>query len=219
MQHTILGVLVDSCTRKEAINRVQFLLSRGGSHYIVTPNPEIVILAHKSPDFCAILNNASLSLCDGTGLYLMGKIKGKNFPERICGSDFLYDLCEFAQENKYSVDLVGAQKHVQEKARQVLSKKFPHLNMISPGDITFVALGAPKQEIWMNKEWNKQNRKIMIGVGGAFDMIAGHTRRAPKLFRMSGLEWMWRLLLQPSRILRIWRAVVIFPLTVLWHDR
>jgi len=219
MRHTILGVQVDSCTRKEAIDHVQTLLSGGGSHYIVTPNPEIVILAHRSPFFRAILNNASLSLCDGMGLYLTGKLKGKRFPERICGSDFLYDLCEFAEKNEYSVELVGARKHVREKTQQVLSKKFPDLLIANPGDITFVALGAPKQEVWMAQEKSRQNRKVMIGVGGAFDMITGHTRRAPKIFRTIGLEWLWRLFLQPSRFLRIWKAVVVFPLAVIRYDR
>ncbi len=218
MRHTILGVQVDSYTRKEAIDHVQALLSSGGSHYIVTLNPEIVILAHRSPFFRAILNNASLSLCDGTGLYLTGKLKGKKFPERICGSDFLYDLCEFAEKNGYSVDFVGATGNIREKTQQVLSKRFPSLLIANPGDITFVALGAPKQEIWMAQEKSKQNRKIMIGVGGAFDMIAGNTRRAPKILRIIGLEWLWRLFLQPSRFLRIWNAVVIFPLAVIRHD-
>ena len=131
----------------------------------------------------------------------------------------MWELCKRAEKKNYHISLVGARENVRKNARDVLQQAFPQLIFSETPHITFVALGAPKQEFAIDTQRRMGAKGVYMGVGGAFDMIAGHTRRAPKLFRMSGLEWMWRLLLQPSRILRIWRAVVIFPLTVLWHDR
>lgn len=82
-------------------------------------------------------------------------------------------------------------------------------------DIVLVAYGAPKQEIWIAENKDALGAKLLVGVGGTFDMLSGRLKRAPGWVQSLNLEWLWRFLQQPSRIGRIWRAVVVFPLKVL----
>ena len=133
-----------------------------------------------------------------------------------------------------SVYLLGAKEGIAATAANLLQKSIPNLkiagtsskdpndpNVIydireSGADIVLVAYGPPKQEIWIAKNKEKTGAKILVGVGGTFDMIAGVLPRAPKLMRALHLEWLWRLILQPSRIGRIWSAVVVFPLKAIF---
>ena len=225
---TILGVRVDNYTPEEALHRAEQLIKKGGAHYIVTPNPEIVLRAHKDEDFKKVLNGSSLSLCDGTGLYFAAYFSRNRLRKRICGADFMEALCVRAQERGWSIALVGAKEPVREKVRAYLKMRYPQLRIIQreagnaqplAGDIVFVAFGAPKQERWM-AEYKKNFPHtfcLLMGVGGAFDMLSGVTPRAPRLLRAVGVEWLWRLMLEPRRARRIFGAVILFPLVCMFR--
>ena len=129
------------------------------------------------------------------------------------------DLCSLAEKNSYHVALAGASQEVRKRTQNVLQQAFPQLIFSDTPQVTFIALGAPKQEFVIDIERKRGSRGVYMGVGGAFDMISGYRRRAPSIMRKIGLEWLWRLTLQPSRISRIWQAIVVFPLTVLRYDR
>jgi N-acetylglucosaminyldiphosphoundecaprenol N-acetyl-beta-D-mannosaminyltransferase len=156
-------------------------------------------------------------------------------PERITGTDTLQALCssELRICPPERVFLLGAAPGIAEKAAEVLHKKNPHLQIVgtyagSPREeeeeeiirrineacptLLFVAYGAPAQDLWIARNLPKlRTVKVAMGVGGAFDFIAGKKKRAPAFLRKMGLEWLWRLLLEPRRFRRIWRAVVVFP--------
>ena len=219
MRHYILHTGVDAITREEALSRVDGFIASGKFHSIVTPNPEIVLRAYRDSTLRKIINDASLSLCDGTGLYLSGILRKKRFPERIRGVDFMWELCKRAEKKNYHISLVGARENVRKNARDVLQQAFPQLIFSETPHITFVALGAPKQEFAIDTQRRMGAKGVYMGVGGAFDMIAGLRPRAPAFVQKFGFEWLWRLMLQPSRIGRIWKATVVFPLIVLRHDR
>lgn len=157
------------------------------------------------------------------------------FPTLLHGSDFLYSFVEWADENKKSIFFLGAAPGVADKAAQFFRKEFPNLKVAGsssedPNDeailevknknpnLVIVAYGSPKQEFWMEKAASKLPRvEKFICVGGALDFWSGQIKRAPLLFRKLGLEWLWRLFLQPKkRFKRIWTAVVRFPLISLF---
>ena len=238
----ILDVKVDNVSREQAIARIDLMLRDGGQHIITTPNPEFVVAAQKDKDFMNILNRASLALPDGFGLILAAKFLGIPLKERIVGSDFVWDLAKLAAEKGHTVYLLGGKGSVVEHAAQELRMKNHELrivgydagpNLNSPTaplyslaiigrireacpDILLVAFGQIKQEKWIAKHLGDlRSVKIAIGVGGAFDFIAGRVRRAPLFLRLLGLEWFWRLLRQPWRLPRIYRAVIKFSYFIL----
>jgi N-acetylglucosaminyldiphosphoundecaprenol N-acetyl-beta-D-mannosaminyltransferase len=154
-------------------------------------------------------------------------------PERVTGSDLLFKIVNLSQQEKWRIFLLGAAPGVGKVAIERLNKKYPqaifagsfagtpaksHEDELcqlidkSGADILFVAYGSPAQEIWIHRNLEKLSSvKVAIGVGGAIDFAAGVARRAPVFLRKIGLEWLWRVLLQPSRIRRIWNATVRFP--------
>lgn len=205
MKKTILGVKIDDINMEEAISIVDGWLSKNGKHYIVTPNPEFLVTAEKNPQFKKILNEADLAIPDGIGLRL-GGVKNT-----VTGTDFMERLCKLASEKGYSVGLLGGKDGVADMAAINLLRKYPKLQIkcindsaprIPPADILFAAFGHPKQEYWINENLPKIPVKVAMGVGGAFDYISGKVPRAPIWMRDLGLEWLFRLIVQPWRIKR-----------------
>lgn len=230
MKVEILDIKIDNLTFYEAADRVRSLLSGKNGHFIVTPNPEMVLRAQKDSYFKDVLNSASLAIPDGIGLVLVSRFLNNKISKKVSGVDFMEEICRIAEKNGKTVFLLGAMDGVAAKAAENLQDKFPNLkiagyldgnfdlkscyrnvNDASP-DIVFVALGAPKQEKWIFENLNKMNSvKLAMGVGGAFDFISGKIKRAPLWMRKIGLEWLWRLILEPKRAKRILNAVIVFP--------
>ena len=232
MQHIdILGVKISKVTYESAIKMVEGFLVDGKKHYIVTPNPEFINLAQTDQEFCQILNQADLAIPDGVGLCV---------GTRVTGTDLMIKLCELAAEKGYSVFLLGGRNGVAKEAAKRLKERFANLNIVGtyegdpeevlaprpnvpladPSvaiDFLFVAYGAPKQEKWIAKNLPKIPVRVAMGVGGAFDFIAGKKRRAPLALRRLGLEWLWRLIQEPRRLPRILKATIRFPLLVFLH--
>lgn len=242
----ILDVKVDNVNRPEANAIILDLLKDKKQHLITTPNPEILLAAQKDQEFQNILNEACLALPDGFGLILASLLSGEILKERVCGSDFILDICAAAEKMKKSIFLLGAEEGIAAKAGAEINTKYPFLkisgtekgiklqvkscklkvdsakneellariNLAKP-DILFVAFGQVKQERWIAENLpNLPSVKIAMGVGGAFDFIAGIVPRAPIWMRQLGLEWLWRLIKEPRRFKRIFNAVVKFPLHV-----
>lgn len=213
MKKTILGVKIDDINMDQALETVKSWLSKGGpasprgeKHYIVTPNPEIIVAAQEDSKFKKVLNNADLSLPDGVGLKLSGRVK-----HIVNGTDFMEKLVERCSVWGFTTGFLGGRDKVAEKSAECLKKKYPKLKVSFTGeepgkipatDILFVAFGAPKQEYWIAANLDKIPVRVAMGVGGAFDFISGVIPRAPKWIRNLGFEWLFRLVIQPMRIKR-----------------
>ncbi len=231
---SILGVRVDAISRTAAREMAEAMLQNGFQHHIVTPNPEMILLAQKDAEFKRILNNSALALPDGAGICWAARKLGIEI-ERITGTDFLLDLAELAQKKSRKIALIGGEAGIAEAAAKELQKRYAGLQVkgFNPGridennvpsellnklknfasDMVMVALGAPGQEKFIAKLLPLvPSIKIAIGVGGALDYISGEKRRAPKWMRENSLEWLWRLIQEPRRLPRIWNAAVRFPL-------
>lgn len=159
------------------------------------------------------------------------------FPELIHGSDFMNDVVHYAATRRYSVFFLGGRHGAAEKTARYFTTRYPQLTVAgfsekNPSDealmevkksraqVLFVAYGAPKQEQWLAQNAKKMPQLIhAMAVGGSFDFYSGKVKRAPRFLRAVGLEWFWRLLMNPAqRLRRIWRAVVVFPLLTMVVD-
>jgi N-acetylglucosaminyldiphosphoundecaprenol N-acetyl-beta-D-mannosaminyltransferase len=228
VKNLVLGVGVSVATNEQVLEFItRGLEGNNEKFYVVTPNPEILVIANKNSDYKKALNNAKIASIDGVGVLLAGKIMGKELGQRFTGVDLLEALCERVSKRPITVGFLGAGPGVAELTSECLREKYPELKVIFTHggaadeatvgyinsemlknnskktiDLLFVAFGSPKQEQWIAKNLNKLPVKVAIGVGGSFDFISGRVKRAPRLFRNLGLEWLFRLLIQPWRIKR-----------------
>ncbi|MDR2501925.1 MAG: WecB/TagA/CpsF family glycosyltransferase [Oscillospiraceae bacterium] len=223
MRIDILGVGFDAVTPDEAIAAAAARLdgARPGTDYIVTPNPEIVEFCRRDADAADAISGAFLVLPDGIGIIYAAKILGRQLCRRVPGIDF---ACALLARGAYRVFLLGAKPGVAARAGQAVAARYPgvviagcrdgyfaddaevvaQINAAAP-DIVFVCLGAPKQEKWMAQNAPALNAKLLIGLGGALDVLSGDTRRAPRFMQRLGLEWLYRIVSQPRRIGRMAR--------------
>lgn len=218
----ILGVGFDSITLPQAVEKAVDLLERGGTHYVVTPNPELVQRAGKEPPFRDVLNGADLVLPDGVGITYAAKILGRPLAARVPGIDFAAALCGELAKSGRKLFLLGAKPGVAEQAAENLKKEHPGLTVCgvhdgyfkedgpvaaeiraAGADAVFVCLGFPRQEYWMAQHGGETGAALLVGLGGSLDVFAGQVKRAPKGFQKLGLEWLYRLITQPSRIGRM----------------
>ena len=241
MSKYILGVKIDDLSIPEIVDIVKIWLSKEAKHYIVTPNPEIVMMAQKDEELKKIINNADLAIPDGVGLKLALDI------ENISpGIDVLEELVKMAAENGFTTGFLGGKNEVAKKTAERLIKKYAKLKVVfaefggemnkqgkmlsdyrlpttrkdgrqKAVDILFVAFGPPKQEKWIANNLNKLNVKVAMGVGGSFDYLSGQIPRAPKLMRSLGFEWLFRLIIQPWRFKRQ-LALIKYVLLLLKYD-
>ena len=216
----LLGVGFSDASMKEVLEFiVTGLQNQSEKYYIVTPNPELLVIASKDDNYRKVLNSAKLALPDGIGVIVAGKIMGKPLKERIHGVDLVKSLCKEVSKQPITVGFLGAGPNIAELTAECLRKNYPGLKvgLVSEewteelknkkADILFVAFGSPKQEIWISENLERLPAKVVIGVGGAFDFISGKVRRAPLILRKTGLEWLFRLIIQPWRLKRQLRLV------------
>lgn len=211
----LLGVGFNNLTETEVLEYiVKNLQKQRKKYYIVTPNPELLVIANNDKDYKKVLNGAELALPDGIGIILGSQLLGKPLKQRITGVDFMEMLCKEVSKRPITVSFLGAGPNVAVKTSECLQKRYPGLNIgwvaqewseelkNKETDILFVAFGSPKQEIWISEHLNELPIKVAVGVGGAFDFVSGNVRRAPGFMRRLGLEWLFRLVIQPWRIKR-----------------
>ena len=228
-----MGVAVDNVTMDEAVAAAKDML-RGGTHYIVTPNSEIVYEAMRDAMLRDILNGADLVLPDGAGVVLGSKILGTPLKAKVAGVDFADRLLAVLAETGGKLFLLGSKPGVAEQAAAEMQRRHAGLCVCGTkdgyfsddreaidavnkagADVLFVCLGAPKQERFMDAYKNELNVRLMIGLGGSLDAFAGTVKRAPKWMIACNLEWFYRLLKQPSRLGRMMRLPKFLWATVL----
>lgn len=214
----VLDVGFDSLTMDEAVARGMELMAEKKAAYVVTPNPEIVMLAHGDADLSEALRRAALVLPDGIGIIKGAHILGTPLKEKIPGIDFAQRLFAKMAAGGQTLFLLGAKPGVAELAAAELKDRFPGLTVCGTNDgyfqddapvidkinaakpdLLLVCLGAPKQELWMHQNAPKLHVGLMAGLGGSLDVFAGLTERAPERWQKLGLEWLYRLLKEPSR--------------------
>lgn len=234
----ILGVPVDPVTLAETLTTVAGWIRAGGTHYIVTPNPEIVLMGDQ-PAVRAAIEGADLAVADGVGVVWAAKRLGHPVPERVAGSDLSEALLALGDREHYRFYFLGAKPGVAAEAARRSQEKHPGIIIAGARDgyftvadepavaaairaarpdLLLVGLGAPKQELWLARWSGECGAKVSLGIGGVIDVLAGLKVRPPIWVRRIGLEWLYYLVRQPSRAKRM-LALPRFVLTVLVKGR
>lgn len=228
---SIFGVKIDNINFEEASSNIEAYLEGNRLRAIYTPNPEIVMKAREDKEYVDLLNRGDMVTADGIGIVYAGKLNKKPLKGRVTGYDMSIKMLEIANEKAYSLYLLGGKDGVTKIASENILKDYPNikiagyhhgyfqgphtgdqetetsLNVIedinsSKPDIIFVGLGFPKQEKWIDINRDKIYGKIAIGNGGVMDILAGNMTRAPEIWQKIGMEWLYRLIKEPSRIKR-----------------
>ncbi len=218
MRVDILGVGFDNITMDQAVSEGVRLMDTAGPHYVATPNPEIVEICRTDMEARDAVNGADLVIPDGVGVIYGARLLGTPLKERLPGIEFAQRLMGQMAENGKSLYLLGAKPGVAEEAGRRLAGRYPGLRIAgthdgyfqedgpvaeairqSGADVVFVCLGAPKQEKWMARNGRAAGAKLLIGLGGCLDIFSGQVRRAPEIYQKLGLEWLHRLIKNPSR--------------------
>ncbi len=219
----IVGINIDNITSAEAIAKLDGFLEGKDAKLIFTPNSEILVDAVKDIQFTEILNKGDMVLPDGIGVVIASRFYNKPIKERVAGYDIMCSIIELANQKGKSIYILGGKEGIAEEAAEKLKKDYGNLRIaglhngyfddeeekriindiinLKP-DIVFVALGAPKQEKWIYRNRHIPAR-IIMGVGGSIDVIAGKVKRAPEFYQKAGLEWFYRLIKEPKRIFRV----------------
>lgn len=218
----ILGARVDCITTTETLDLVNRQIEEGReAAIIVASNPEKVYALRRFPALRLLYQKAAVVLPDGVGIVAAARVLYGLRIRRVAGADLMEQLLQEAGRKKYSVFLFGASESVNARVAELVASRYRGVRIAgrkcgycgarteasqivaeinaSGANILFVALGSPLQELWVAEHMNELRVAVIQCVGGSFDVIAGEVRRAPKLFRRVGCEWLFRLLSQPQR--------------------
>ena len=224
---------VDNLERKEILEKISCFLDGNNFRQIATVNPEFILEAQKDNEFRGILNSCDLNIADGSGIKFAFWRMGEKLKCRMAGIDLMQEILKIANEKKLKIFLAANSGGLSnwEETRDAILKKYPNLEIggtnldrdnlsYKPQPITynliFCNFGVPFQEKFLNSLKN-DTIGLAVGVGGSFDYLTGKLKRAPKWMQFFGVEWLWRLLLQPKRIKRIFNAVIIFPIRLIFQ--
>lgn len=227
----ILGVKVDNFSRQEILEKVEIFLLGNSFRQIATVNPEFILQAGEDAEFKNILNSCDLNIADGFGIKLAFWKYGKKLKCRMAGIDLMEEILRRASDKNLKIFLAANSRGLSgwELTRDAIHATYPSLiikgenldihnttYIIPDTNIVFCNFGAPNQEKFLNN-LKSDKIKLAMGVGGSFDYLTGKIPRAPKFMRQIGLEWLFRLFVQPNRWKRIWNAVIIFPIKVIFN--
>ncbi|WP_161898932.1 WecB/TagA/CpsF family glycosyltransferase [Candidatus Enterococcus leclercqii] len=226
----ISGLPVDNLTRQDIIDDLPAYLASDKKMIITSVNPQIAMQVEQYPEVRKYIQRATHRLPDGVGVVKMSKYLGGNIRERVTGIDVMDDCLHYADAHGCRIFLYGAKKEVVKKAAANIAADYPNLkvvgyidgytelsgdeittriNAVHP-DFLFVALGSPKQELFLEEQVDALNAKVYLDVGGTFDVLSGTVKRAPQFFIKLNLEWLYRSLKyrRPERLIQILQYMV-----------
>lgn len=220
--HTrVLSVKVCTLPKENIKKDLSSLLLTGHGFSIFTPNTQMLLSANKDGHLCKLLNSSSMNIPDGVGIRLAAKLSEGIDLAKISGIDLAEELLPIAEKLGTRIFLLGGKDGIARVAKKNLLRRFPALNICgthhgyfdkksekkvinlinsSRAELLLVCMGFPRQEEWINKNLSSiTSVRVAIGLGGTLDVWANKVRRAPKILQNVGLEWLWRVILEPSR--------------------
>ncbi|MDJ0616373.1 MAG: WecB/TagA/CpsF family glycosyltransferase [Calothrix sp. MO_192.B10] len=235
----ICNIQVDGYSFDEVVDLIaDRAVSRNAPQYVVTPNAQHIVTLQRDAHFREIYRNAFLAVPDGVPLLWAAKLFNTPLSGRVNGTDLFEQLCKISAERGLKVFLLGGRPRAADKVMQVLKARHPSLNIVgtycppygfesdsielqkmnsaivaAAPDILFVGLGAPKQEYWIYENYLKLGVPVSIGIGVSFELVAGMVKRAPRIMQKNGLEWFFRLIVEPKRL---WERYLIGNTTFIW---
>lgn len=218
----IFGCPVDHMSLSDCVTRLESAIDQEQQCHIVVINAAKVVKARANSELCDVLWNADMVGADGVPIVWASRIIGDPLPGRVNGTDLMEHLIELAAQKGYTIYFLGARQDVLEAAIENLQTTFPNLNIAgyrhgyfdsvndeeeavltinkANPDILLLGMGTPMKEKWVQRHKKHLNARVIHGVGGSFDILGGATRRAPGWMQKTGLEWLFRLILEPRRM-------------------
>lgn len=233
----ILGIPIDNVTINDVSIITKKLIEESNKtcKMIFAPNVEFIMTAQKDKDFFEILQESSLSTPDSIGVMIGAKLQKKKFKQRIPGQAYFRKIIETGEKEGWTFYFLGGSEDVVKRTKENIEKLYPKIKIIGYNNgflneetekavideindlkpnVLFVAMGAPKQEKWIYNHRQILKVDVATGQGGTFDYEAGRIKRAPIFIQKIGMEWLWRLMKEPKRIIRM-RVLPIYLLKVL----
>jgi N-acetylglucosaminyldiphosphoundecaprenol N-acetyl-beta-D-mannosaminyltransferase len=222
-QAVVLDCAIDRLTMAQTLARCQAIIERGAFAQQVSINAAKLVSLKKDPELRAVVNRCELVNADGQSVVWASRLLGDPLPERVAGIDLMDALMGMAEREGYGIYILGARQEVLETAVQRLRVMHPQLRLVgyrhgyfseeespqvaaairdSRARILFVAMSSPRKERWLDEHGPTLNVPFAMGVGGSIDVVAGITRRAPPMWQRLGIEWLYRLIQEPRRMLR-----------------
>lgn len=226
---SILGIPVDRITMDEALNRIDAMIASGKPHFVATADASMIVDGVQSSEFGDLLRSAAMVTPDSAGVLWAAARLGASLPEKVSGVDLVDRLCARSAERGYRIYFLGAAPGVAEEAARLLRIKHSGCQIvgthdgffaknqdaavaadvaITDPDILFVAMGIPRQELFIRDTMTVIGARVAMGVGGSFDVYSGRVKRAPVIFQRMRMEWMWRLMSNPRK----WRKTLKLPI-------
>ena len=225
------GIKVDNVTMEETLAAISEFVALRKPCYLTSPNADIVIRYRRDREFARYYDEDALCLADGVSILLAAKFLGTPLKEKISGSDLVPKVCELANRKGYKIFFMGGRPGAAVAAKAKLLETLKDIKIVgtyappfgferdaaelqkiadmvkaAKPDILFVGLGAPKQELWIKRYHEELGVPVSMGVGVTFEFIAGIVKRAPVWMQKVGLEWFWRLCMEPGRL---WKRYLI----------
>jgi N-acetylglucosaminyldiphosphoundecaprenol N-acetyl-beta-D-mannosaminyltransferase len=218
-----MGCLIDNLSMQETLQRIETFVRSGRSHQHVVINVDKVVRASRDPELRGIINECALVNVDGMPVVWASRLLGKSLKERVAGVDLFEALVERSAEKGWSVFFLGAREEVVRAVNNLYGRKYPRLRVAgyrngywspeeeagvvkliadSQPDLLFVAISSPKKEQFLGRYQAEMKVPFAMGVGGAFDVVAGRVKRAPMWMQRCGLEWFYRFLQEPRRMFK-----------------
>jgi N-acetylglucosaminyldiphosphoundecaprenol N-acetyl-beta-D-mannosaminyltransferase len=236
----ILGIKIFTQDKKDTLEKIKKYIEKTKKFcHIVSLNPENLVIAKENDKFKKVIETAQIQIIDGVGIILAGRLLGVEVCERYPGVDLMKDLLTLSSKMRLRVLFIGGKSNLAEKLVNCYQKKYPKSKFFGLEGISdiknpkkeeeekifsisadykphlvLVAFGSPDQELWIDRHKKEFKNCVVMGVGGAFDFLGGVVPRAPVFLRMIGLEWLFRLIVQPWRWRRQLRLVRFCWLTV-----
>ncbi len=242
LRTTIWDVPFDLLTLPQAIDHIARLIERGEPSYVITANLNYVMLHHQQIGLRAVTEQADLVLADGQPIVWRSKLNSQQLPQRVAGSEMIFDLARRASESGWGIYFLGGESGVARACAERLCQWYPGLRIAgvesppfrpltaqeqsdqdwrirsSNAQILLVALGQPKGELWIHQHYQRLGVPVSIQLGASFDFVAGTAKRAPQIYQRLGLEWAYRMCGQPKRLGPRYTMNAIFLVKALFND-
>lgn len=219
----ILGITIDPLTMKETVDAVeQYVLKKHPLH-LMGVNADKINQCHEDEKIKKIVNESGIINADGASVVLASKFLGAPVPERVAGIDLMQNLLELSNKKGYSVYFFGAKEEILQDMLKIFEERYPALNVVgyrngyfSPEDekhiqedikekkpdFVFVGITSPKKEYIIQSFMDNGINAVFMGVGGSFDVLSGHIKRAPLWMQNAHLEWLFRVANEPKRLFK-----------------
>jgi len=235
----IMGISVNQVTYDDILNELPYYLQTNKKMTVTSVNPQIIVEGQKYPEIIQFIEGSTHRIPDGIGIVMVSRMTGGKIKERVAGFEMMVKFLEYANQHNQRVFFYGAKPDVLQDALKNIREKYPKLQIvggidgyttlteeqvinkmnIAQPDFVFVALGFPRQEQWLSKNIDRVQASVFQDVGGSFDVLSGHVKRAPKFFIDYNLEWLYRSLSNPKRIGRVFQLPVFVIKSLWWKFR